>query len=402
MLIFISDLHLAQNSRRNLKPDSFRKCAQYIKDTVRKTDPRIRSVDIALLGDIFDPLLADIWYETTIRPWSSDTERDKAGRSKRDIVTAIMREICNDPTNRESLGYLTGLKDSLDVPVEITYILGNHDALVGEYPETRVMTAELLGVENPAQYETDPLPMQKIWPEYRTLGRHGHSLDPFTAPGGPSIGDAVVIDLIGKFPRLMAEDPRIDEDLLEQIREIEFVRPFMDAPLWLRSLLGTRSNRKELLKPIRDCWNNVVDEFFHDKFVQEKTRRRWLLRHMLQMALHVVTKVSPEGKFVRGASKLFFSVERGYDKKAAREDAVHDDLVDFVVYGHTHRQTVVPLTRVNGNAKTYFNTGTWTKVYRRDTFSDEMDFQSWQMMSFVSLFNHEGHHRFEAWNALLG
>jgi UDP-2,3-diacylglucosamine pyrophosphatase LpxH len=402
MLIFISDLHLAQNSRRNLKPESFRKCAQYIRETVRKTDTHIRSVDIAMLGDIFDPLLSDLWYETTIRPWSSETEVDAQGRTKRDIVTAIMHEICDDPVNRESLSHLTDLKNTLDVPFEMTYILGNHDGLVGLYPETRRMTAELLGLTNPEHYETEHLPLQRIWPEYRALGRHGHSLDPFTSPGGPSIGDAIVVDLIGKFPRVMAQDPRIDEELLEKLREIEFVRPFMDVPLWLRSQLAEHGDRKELLKPIRDCWNDVVDEFFRDRFVQETTRRRWLLRHMLQMALHVVTNVTLEGSLVRGASKMFFSVERGYDKKAAREEAIHDDLVDFVVYGHTHRQTVVPLTRINDNPKTYFNTGTWTKVYRRDGFSHDMNFQSWQMMSFVNLFNHEGHHRFEVWNALLG
>jgi UDP-2,3-diacylglucosamine pyrophosphatase LpxH len=402
MLIFISDLHLAQNSRRNLKPESFRKCAQYIRETVRKTDTHIRSVDIAMLGDIFDPLLSDLWYETTIRPWSSETEVDAQGRTKRDIVTAIMHEICDDPVNRESLSHLTDLKNTLDVPFEMTYILGNHDHMINDYPSIRVEVAQTLGMTDPQRFATEPFPTEKIWRDYRVLARHGHKFDPFGDTEGPTIWDAFTIDVMGRFTRAMADDPHIDEPTLNQIRDVEFVRPHVDAPLWLKSLQLSGSQGRPLRKIVREGWNDAMHDFFRDEFVREKTANMRILRRMMEMGFHVIRKLSLHYLLMRRSAKILVANEASYDKRAAREEAIRKDEVDFVVYGHTHRQKVLPLTRVNGNPKTYFNTGTWTKVLMRDAFCDEVDFQSWQVMTFVSIFNQEWHNRYEVWNGLVG
>ncbi len=402
MLVFLSDLHLVDSSRRDLAPDSFKKCAQHIRDTLGKANAHIRNVEVVLLGDIFDPLRSDHWQETTVRPWSPDDQRDSEGRTKADVITHIVDHTCRSPQIQEGMAHILALRDQLDVPFEMTYILGNHDHMINDYPSIRVEVAQTLGMTDPQRFATEPFPTEKIWRDYRVLARHGHKFDPFGDTEGPTIWDAFTIDVMGRFTRAMADDPHIDEPTLNQIRDVEFVRPHVDAPLWLKSLQLSGSQGRPLRKIVREGWNDAMHDFFRDEFVREKTANMRILRRMMEMGFHVIRKLSLHYLLMRRSAKILVSNEASYDKRAAREEAIRKDEVDFVVYGHTHRQKVLPLTRVNGNPKTYFNTGTWTKVLMRDAFCDEVDFQSWQVMTFVSIFNQEWHNRYEVWNGLVG
>jgi UDP-2,3-diacylglucosamine pyrophosphatase LpxH len=402
MLVFLSDLHLVDSSRRDLAPESFKKCAQHIRDTLGKANAQIRSVEVVLLGDVFDPLRSDVWQETTVRPWSADDARDSQGRTKHDVITQIVDHTCRSPQIQEGMAYITALRDQLDVPFEMTYILGNHDHMINDYPSIRVEVAQTLGMTDPQRFATEEFPTEKLWRDYRVVARHGHKFDPFGDTEGPTIWDAFTIDVMGRFIRTMADEPRIDDATLNQIRDVEFVRPHVDAPLWLKSLQFSGSGGKPLRKLVREGWNDAMHDFFRDEFVREKTRNMWFLRGLMEMGFHVIRKLSLHYALMRSSAKILVNNETSYDRRASEEAAVLNDEADFVVYGHTHKQKVLPLRSVNGNAKTYFNTGTWTKVYMRDAFGDRADFQSWQVMTFVTIFNQEWHNRYEVWNGLVG
>ena len=401
MLVFLSDLHLIDNPRRNLKPGAFRKFASYLKSTVEKSDADINSVEVVLLGDIFDPLKSDMWHKSTLRPWSDEDECDLTGKTKRKFVGEIVNNICTDSQNQESLAILAGLKDQLDVPVKMTYIMGNHDRLINDYPETRIQVAKCLGMSNVFRFEKEPFPLEKVWKDYRTLARHGNSYDQFNPQGRSSIGDAIVIDLIGKFPKLMAGDDRVSEDVLGLLEEIEFVRPYVDVPMWLESLSLGEQGGKALIKSVLGCWNDIIDDFLKIDFIREQTKDMWLLRRAIQFGLKTFGRLALHKYVVRACSKMLMSNGNGYDEHASKEAALDKD-VDFVVYGHTHKQSLVPLRKIEGKPKVYFNTGTWTKVHMKDVFGDQVGFQSWQVMSFVNIFNNERMHRFEVWNGSLG
>ena len=401
MLVFLSDLHLIDNPRRNLKPGAFRKFTSYLKSTVEKSDADIKSVEVVLLGDIFDPLKSNLWHNTTLRPWSEEGECDLSGKSKRRLVGEIVNNIVTDPQNVESLSILSGLKNQLDVPVKMTYIMGNHDRLINLYPEVRMQVAKALGMHNPFRFEFQDFPLEKVWKDYRTVARHGNSFDKFNPQSQSSIGDAIVIDLIGKFPKLMAKDNRADEHVLGLLEEIEFVRPYVDVPQWLESLSLSDSCCKSLVKSVFGCWNDLIDEFLRIDFIREQTKDMWLLRRAIQFGLKTAGRLAFHKYVLRACSKMFMSNENGYDKHASEEASLDND-TDFVVYGHTHKHTLVPLRKIEGKPKIYFNTGTWTKVHMKDVFGDQVGFQSWQVMSFVNIFNNERKHRFEVWNGSLG
>jgi UDP-2,3-diacylglucosamine pyrophosphatase LpxH len=87
MLIFLSDLHLTDESvpstidlRRLL--DSLRDCYQ------RAAASGIRTIQLVLLGDIFEMLKSAIWLDRHIRPWDDATPAHAAATD--DILAAIV------------------------------------------------------------------------------------------------------------------------------------------------------------------------------------------------------------------------------------------------------------------------------------------------------------------------
>jgi len=415
MLVIASDIHLTDDSSgKTINPGAFRKFAIYLKDMVQTA--KAKEVEIVLLGDIIDLIRSDYWLRSNIRPWSKSSDKDGEGQGIKDYTVKILDKISKKADNKKSMTYIEEFREEMkseEVSTKITYIVGNHDWLINRYPESRKKVAKFLGIHNPNQYKNKIFATEGYWEDYRVFARHGDIYDPFNFDGdrdASSLGDAIVIDLINRFPQAVeaAIGKASDPDLIAELREIDNIRPLIDIPLWIHGACR-RAKSPETEKQVKEVWNSLVDAFLKNKFVK-KHDKPWRMDVVdaLQLGLKI-SKLFSLKDMVNLPLKKFYKKRGDYVSKAFHEEYVRRNMAEFVVYGHTHHHQVVPLDQVSVPGeilqKTYFNTGTWRKVHQNTLFDEEnQEFLSRDVMTFIAFYLEEERQdrRFEVWNGALG
>jgi len=400
MLTIISDIHFTDSScGRTLESGAFKKFTQYLEDMVESA--QAKELEIVFLGDIFDIIRSDYWLRSQIRPWSKDEEVDSEGNGLQQYCKEIMTRICDNPINKESIQYMHNFKDRMSsngVSVNYTYIIGNHDWLVNNYIDTRTMAARFLGINIPSQFLDICIPTEAFWANYSVYARHGDRYDSFNYAYKrdrlSSIGDAIVIDLINKFPEKVEDSIGCATDpyLIACLKEIDNVRPIADIPKWVQ-VTCKRAKTKEIGKRVKNIWNSMVKDFLKIKFVKSHNKP-WRLDNadILQLGLGLSKYLS-----LRSISNLplkLFKSGANYEKHAFNEKTE----ANFIVYGHTHNYKVQPLN----NQKIYFNTGTWRKVQIKNSYGNE--FTSMSVLTFISFYKdgERNGRKFEVWDGVLG
>jgi UDP-2,3-diacylglucosamine pyrophosphatase LpxH len=415
MLVFVSDIHFTDGTAgETIDPGAFTKFSFYLENMAMAAGAE--EIEIVFLGDLFDCIRSEYWLASSLRPWSDEKTVDGTGLTLKNRTIEILGGIINNPENRASLGHLQTFKTAMaarGVKVTYTYIIGNHDWLVNRYPETRMMAAYALGIENPEHYQTGRFMLDCFWEEYRVVARHGDLYDPFNHMGdrdAPSLGDSLVIDLVNQFPRMVSEE--IDTDfapsLIARLKELDNVRQLFDVPLWIRSVcrqLGTIDTEER----VKRIWNRTVDRFLSIEFVQ-KYDKPWQFDLVDQLELCLkISKVLTLEELLRLPLRLLQSTHDSYAEHAFREQAVKDCKAVFTVYGHTHIHAIRPLDKVCMGAhggevldKIYFNSGTWRKVHVRTAHAEQ--FSGWHVMTFIAFYRgkERGGKKFEVWNGALG
>lgn len=415
MLVIISDIHLTDGtSGKTIHPGAFRKFALYLKDMAETS--KAKEVEIVLLGDIIDLIRSDYWLRSNVRPWSKPGDKDGEGKGLKDYTVKILDKIGKKADNKKSMTYLEEFRKEMTsqgVSTKITYIIGNHDWLINRYTETRTKVARFLGIENPNQYKNKMFATEGFWEDYRVFARHGDIYDPFNFDedrDASSLGDAIVIDLINKFPETVKDTigGATDPDLISELREIDNIRPLIDIPLWIHGACR-RAKSPETEKQVKEVWNRLVDAFLRNKFVR-KHDKPWRMDVVdaLQLGLKISKFVSLKD-MVNLPLRKFYKKRGDYVSKAFHEEYVRRNMAEFIVYGHTHHHQVVPLDQVSVPGgilqKTYFNTGTWRKVHENTVFDEEnQEFLSRDVMTFIAFYRKEEreNRRFEVWNGALG
>ena len=415
MLVIASDIHLTDDSSgKTIHPGAFRKFAIYLKDMVQTA--KAKEVEIVLLGDIIDLIRSDYWLRSNIRPWSKPGDKDGEGQGLKDYTVKILDKISKKADNKKSMTYIEEFREEMkseEVSTKITYIVGNHDWLINRYPESRKKVAKFLGIHNPNQYKDKVFATEGYWEDYRVFARHGDIYDPFNFDGdrdASSLGDAIVIDLINKFPQAVeaAIGKASDPDLIAELREIDNIRPLIDIPLWIHGACR-RAKSPETEKQVKEVWNSLVDAFLKNKFVK-KHDKPWRMDVVDALELGLkISKLFSLKDMVNLPLKKFYKKRGDYVSKAFHEEYVRRNMAEFVVYGHTHHHQVVPLDQVSVPSgilqKTYFNTGTWRKVHQNTLFDEEnQEFLSRDVMTFIAFYLEEERQdrRFEVWNGALG
>jgi len=415
MLVIMSDVHWTDGtSGETIHSGAFRKFALYLKDMTETAGAK--ELEIVMLGDIFDLIRSDYWLRSSIRPWSGARAKDRQGKGVKDYTIEIAKRICRNAINRESIRHLREFREEMakqKVRVKITYIIGNHDWLINRYPETRTAIARFLGINNPNQYKNKIYATEGFWEDYKVFARHGDIYDCFNFDGNrdaSSLGDAIVIDLINRFPNEVAKaiGTTTDPNLISHLREIDNVRPLIDIPLWVYGVCR-RAKSPETEKKVKEVWNKLVDGFLKIKFVRQHDKPwRIDIVDCLQLGLKISTFFSIRD-IVNFPIRKFYKRCEDYVNKAFCEEYVRRNMAEFVVYGHTHDHQVIPLDLVPlpGEVlqKTYFNTGTWRRVHEKTTFGmEDQEFLSRHVMTFIAFYLKEErkNHRFEVWNGALG
>jgi UDP-2,3-diacylglucosamine pyrophosphatase LpxH len=428
MLVFLSDTHLTDGtSGTTIVPAAFDKFCRTLDDIIwdpEKTN--IKTVEIVLLGDIIDVIRSSLWLRPEnadqpdpVRPWSDKGLVDKAGWNLRNYTEEIVDAIVNRPDNIEAVGYLKKFRDRMankGVDVAISYIVGNHDWLINRYESTRCTVAGFLGLKNPSRFSDNRFLLEQAFSDYHVIARHGDYYDSMNYEGNrdaSSLGDAIVIDLLNKFPVAVERESVLgsNQGLVDRLKEIDNVQPLLDIPIWLQGVCNEYPGVEER---VHSAWNALVDEFFQMRFIRDHDRFGPDVIDLLQLALHLTSGFSfGHLKEILGSKALRYLYGRSDDYKryAFNEAALRSNLARYVVYGHTHcaAQTPLDIVHIPGEGtveKLYFNTGTWRKVFEHTTFDKEKcELIGWHVMTFVLFYlesEKDKNRNYEVWSNSLG
>ncbi|MDP5169128.1 MAG: hypothetical protein NWR72_02695 [Bacteroidia bacterium] len=458
MLVIISDLHLTDGSSgTTISQGAFDIFRQRIREIAYRASFRkgpngeqyyepVESVEVVLLGDVLDLIRSQSWTDArdAVRPWEDPQDPgviEMVEKITRDIFSQNA-EACQRlknltkqrsgpeaaialPEARLGKPRSTSFESEGDqvIPMNLYYMVGNHDwqyHLHGAgYDQIRANIVETLGLSNdpgkPFPHRIEEFAeLERVCREHRVYARHGDIYDPFNyneawGRDASSIGDAIVIELLNRFPqeveRLMGGD--LSPELIQGLKEIDNVRPLLFIPIWIDGLLKRHCKSGTLRERVKNIWNDLARAFIDLPFIRHQDTIHPVDRvDMLELAL-LITRKTSFATLSRAIS--WFGKDRvmgeTYYKQALLEEAYLQQQARFIVYGHTHHQEVVPLDTRGMEDQIYLNSGTWRQVYElaRSNVRD-YKFLGYQVMTYL-IFYKDGERngrKFEVWNGSLG
>ncbi len=351
LLIFVSDIHLTDSLHGTAisKKDTFARFWERIQGARGK-----RPATLCFVGDLFDIVRSPRWFLSRARPYHEPGAE----------VLAVVETIIDAVLERESEFFRVIREQVQTGALAIHYVLGNHDRLLGFSAAARrkvwkAMTGEDKDIEFGAE---------AVFPDHGVIAYHGHVSDKinYDASGRGTIGDAIGSELIVQFPNRarevldMADYPELDD--------IDDVRPIYAVPAWVRR---QGAIDRSLLRPIGDTWAMLVEEFFSRPFVRDwmKDKRSFGLDSgkRLRLLLELSTKPIMAKAHDQRLTRLYKLLQHSFDGNMARHGAeklARDRRLRFVVNGHSHFASMVPLGNIGGSPAAYFNTGTWRTVHQ--------------------------------------
>jgi hypothetical protein len=409
MLVIVSDLHLTdRTSGQTIKEGAFRVFRERLRDLAYdaswRADGKYRPIprlDILFAGDILDVIRSLRWCAAPpdVRPWGNVNDPRFV-----QTVSAITRDILRNNTG--SIDIVRSLKDGrsisippatkdgnvaqvsrdpnspdrLPVEVRLHYLLGNHDWVYhlpgAAFNPIRATIVRALGLDSlpTAVFPHDPYEspaIGQVLREHRVVARHGDIFDSMNFEGtrdASSLGDAIVIELLNRFPLAVAQQigSALSPGCDVALRDLDNVRPLLNVPAWLGSVLEQFCPPAQAAE-IKGIWDGLVDKFLALDFVRGHNSHHPFGQSNLEAAL----------KFSRGASLAFLGRVvsplakqwlQGADgdllRQASKEKALDNGDARFVVYGHSHDPCMVALraaTKTRGS-QIYLNSGTWKAV----------------------------------------
>src|SRR5690349_7602372 len=242
LLIFVSDIHLTDSLHGNAvsKAEQLARFWERIQGVRGK-----RPAELCVVGDLFDLVRSPSWFDGRHRPYH--------GASNNGVVKNV-EAIVRDTIRREQ-GFFDALKAKIQTgELVFHYVAGNHDRLLRTAPAAKQAIADALGLPKLE------LHTELEFRDHGVLAYHGNVGDPINASpdGDATIGDVIGSELILKFPRKLRALVGGDHPGVEEIDDIDDVRPVYAVPAWVRQQSAIR---QALLRPISQVWSEVVDEF---------------------------------------------------------------------------------------------------------------------------------------------
>lgn len=448
MLVIISDLHLTDGSSgATISAGAFEIFAERVQEMALascwRTDGKYRPlerVDILLLGDVLDVIRSTRWADRpATRPWGDPNQADY-----QEMISNITSGILKN--NEASLAALRGLTGDnglklppadrqgrpvydapfQPLPVRLHYLVGNHDwffHLKGPaYDRLRQQIVRQMGLSNRADapFPHDPNEsgeLLDVLRRHKVFARHGDIYDPFNFEGArnaSSLGDAIVIELLNRFP--VAVQQALGDDLPQAtvlgLRELDNVRPLMLVPVWIDGLLERTCSQASVRRQVKLVWDRLADEFLAQPFV--RARDTWNpvdlvdgLERLLKFSKGI--SIGWAAKIITWLHGLRGQDEESYFKHALQEQDFRNRRAKHIVYGHTHYAESVPLdaSYADGSVlnQTYFNSGTWRRVHRQTELApSEHEFIPADVMTYLAFY--QGDERkgrpYETWSGTLG
>ncbi len=442
MLVIISDLHMTDGTTgTTIGAGAFEDFRDHLYNFAIDASERpdgtyqpIESMELVLLGDIFDIIRSTQWTDEPadkVRPW--DDPNDQATIAKIEVVTnaillfnqeafAILKGLTADnpitvPTKR-------GGKQRTAVPMHIYYVVGNHDWFLhlpgAPYEAIRQSIRDALGLANPPgpfPHAPEHTPwLMELYRAHNVFARHGDIFDPFNydkkkGRNAATLGDALVVEVINRFPQEVRKrmGNTLPEPLLEGLNELANVRPSLLVPVWINSLLQSMKIPQAQVNQVKEIWDEMANNFLKLKFVREQDKMfRFDVVDAMEVVLKLYDNVSLDtaAKAVRFINDKFWGGESSFAAQALEEPAYKERWAQHIVYGHTHHYEIVPLDKIfvgyDSLNQFYFNSGTWHPVHALALAHERFVF--FNVMTFMAFFKkHERKGRpFETWSGTLG
>ncbi len=451
MLVIVSDLHLTDGTtNKDISADAFRLLADRIRDLAERASSRadgvyrpIERINLLLLGDIFDHLHSTRWLDENpgqlgfARPW--DDPQTSALSAKIAAITdgilqhnadslAILKKMSAGQAITVPTAPAVGgrLPRRQPVPVHIFYMAGNHDwyfhLTSPAYDAIRQKVIAAAGLSNTPQLFPHRLSespeIERICQAHRVYAQHGDVYDPVNydkikGRDAATLGDAIGIELIDRFPVEVQRQlgAMLPLAFIHALREIVNVRPALLAPAWIESLLQHYALKPSQAQQIKNIWNSLADEFLRNPFVRSLDKPLALDKvDALEVVLKLTKKTSLQfiSDITTFVSQILWGGDISFSKHALKEQSFLDRSADYIVYGHTHHQEIVPLdVHVAGGQPTsqvYFNSGTWHPLHelaRRNP--NEANFVSQNVLTYLVFFEDDERHGrpYETWSGTL-
>jgi UDP-2,3-diacylglucosamine pyrophosphatase LpxH len=455
MLVIVSDLHLKDGtSGTSITPDAFRIFAERLRNMAYRASWRtdgkyrpIETIDLVLLGDIFDLILSSRWHDTTegdpnyVRPWhdvQSPATIAKIGEITRGALEhnaasfQILRRISRGeiislpPATADGRPAKVSAEDRLPVKVYIHQVVGNHDwyfHLPGEgYDAIRQEVIDTLGLANPATpFPHDPTEsdiLMEAFRQHHVFARHGDIFDPLNynreaGRDAATLGDAVASEMLTLFP--LEVHKRLGDELPEQfssgLKELTNVRPVLVTPLWISNLVSNYAGSQEVADEVKAIWDELGERFLDLEFVRSQDRfLKFDTVDALQNVLFISRTLSFEtiNKIMGWATEKFWDGKYSIADNVLEEAPFKDRSANFFVYGHTHIHETVPLDSglVDGKVfnQVYINSGTWHSYHDLTMgVADPRKFIGMHVMTYLAFFkgDERNGHPFESWSGSL-
>jgi hypothetical protein len=404
MLAIVSDLHLTDNTATaSLPAGGVHLMIQQLRDMAERASWRadgsyrpLDRLDLVLLGDVLDITSSTRWLSSGTRPWMASLEARLQSTSE--IVDDILKQnqanlqlirsmasdgIITVPGRANRPGEV--LAEEVPVAVRIFYMVGNRDwPLHQTGPAADVIrqrVAHHLGLTNS---HNRPFPHDASEDEqlldclrrHRLYARHGDIFDPLSFSGDrdmASVTDAICIELLIGFTQELHRqmDGQLSPLVLQQIGEVQHVRPLLLSGVYLDGLLRRVVPSATLRKQIQRLWDDSVQRLLAVPVIT---------MHDGAQAMNLIDGLDSCLSLRRKAASGWIEHIQAWSAQirgAAGESLARHALMeaDFrnrrarhIVYGHTHLHEQVPLDASHADGfvlnQMYFNAGTLRRGYR--------------------------------------
>lgn len=423
MLIVISDLHLTDcSTASNPHFTAFRLLASELKPSIRAKGAR--EIRVLLLGDIFDVVRTSHWHEHVPfarRPWNGPQLDPATGMNPGPGVEQqfgqVLAKVLQQKSSRALVDGIRSLGDEVGLPVSVTYVPGNHDRVLHNFPTLRQQVAEAF---RPAHVT---FTHAFHAPEYRVFARHGHEWDGnchgwkfltrvLDRGSGAkrfdpevyrvmAIGEVITAELMGGLVYNARKELPGDAEFHRLVAEANNVRPQTDSIRWL-VWMGNQQSAPRLdacSRAFRTALENLLDTTVAREW--DRLKPDLLVAGDVTDLLGKVLAIVKGRRGLRSFDKIIPVLEefeavlakvRGHPQdglyRGAMEELMGDDLppdVEYLMYGHTHtaRQDCAR-AEVDGTARIYVNTGTFLPLIARA--DDRRSFFRSNRMTFVCFY----------------
>lgn len=445
MISIISDIHLSDGTTSfNVHKEAFLKVFKRNVINSAIDDKSIKEVKIILLGDIFDFVRTDYWLklDPDERPWNGTLDKSTAMNNNTELIKNHYIKVLNnifaakDESAKSFIETLNSIKSELknhdstkNIPVEIHYVIGNHDRILNNFIELREMISSKLTSYKPEEiYFTNEFESD----EYTVLCRHGHeydgtnygreiyafmnkiSLEKLTRfdkklYAVQSIGEVVTAELMsGIIYRL--SNKQADPKFISLVKDVNNVRPLTDALIWLYWFSNNlkdfdidfdiKKNRKLLMDSFKDSlngvlstelaktWDNLVKEVWF--FKGDITDRFELLLNIIKDkdfydVKEIVEVLKPVYSFFSGKSVDDYALgaKSGYASGAQKNK-------QYLIMGHTHEALNVYFKGdVDGKVNMYINSGTYLPYIEKIKNSPVVSFADANQLTLLNIYRND-------------